>query len=168
MGHITMIPTLTRVVLIQHVLEQTEPSNTGRHAAAALENLELRIFGAQGEPLKDDDLGGAWLLWPGEAPPLAGEPRPSMLVVLDGSWSQARKMMQRVGVLRGLRKWSLAAPAGRRSLRASPPGGLSTLEAIAEALRQLEGEEVGAQVLSVHEALVARQLAARGYVGPYR
>ena len=161
------LQTRTRIVLLQHVLELSERSNTGRHAAAALSSVELRIFGEKDRPVKVDDLEGAWLLWPGEPEPEASVPRPSTLVVLDGSWSQARKMMQRVPELRSLRRWSLKAPEGRRSLRASPPGGMSSLEAIAEAVAVLEGEELGAQVRAVHEALVQKQLDDRGYVGPH-
>lgn len=160
-----VLQTRTRIVLIQHVLEQTQRSNTGRHAAAALSSVELRVFGAKDVPLKADDLEAAWLLWPGEPPVIPSGVE--ALVVLDGSWSQSRKMMQRVPELRSLRRWSLPAPVGRRSLRASPPGGMSSLEAIAEALAVLEGEEIGRQVRAVHEALVARQLAERGYVGPH-
>ena len=160
--------TRTRLILIQHVLELSERSNTGRHAAAALSGLEPRVFGAKDAPLKVDDFGGAWLLWPGEPEIPADVLRPSTLVVLDGSWSQSRKMLQRVPELRALRKWSLPAPPGRRSLRASPPGGMSSLEAIAEALALLEGEEVGARVRAVHEGLVQKQLSERGYVGPHR
>lgn len=90
------------------------------------------------------------------------------VVVLDGSSSQSRKMMQRVPEFRALQRWSLPAPAGRRSLRASPPGGMSSLEAIAEALSSLEGAELGARVRAVHEALIRKQLDDRGYVGPHR
>ena len=163
------LQTRTRIVLIQHVLEQTERSNTGRHAVTALSSVELRVFGAKDLPLEVDDLAGMLLLWPGQS---KWGPTPFIpsgvegLVVLDGSWSQARKMMQRVPELRSLQKWSLPAPAGRRSLRASPPGGMSSLEAIAEALAVLEGEEIGKRVRAVHEALVQKQLADRGYVGP--
>lgn len=160
------LATRTRVVLVQHVLEATERSNTGRHAAAALSHLELRVFGAKGVPLQVDDLAGAWLLWPGERAPPALTPPPSTLVVLDGSWSQARKMWQRVAALRGLQRWSLPAPLGRRSLREAPPGGMSTLETLAEALEALEGRVVGDHLRAVHEALVEKQLADRGYVGP--
>lgn len=160
---------MTRVVLIQHVLELQQRSNTGRHAAAALSSIELRVFGEKVATLKVDDLANAWLLWPGEgAAPDLSVWKPSTLVVLDGSWSQARKMMQRVPELRSLRRWSLPAPAGRRSLRASPPGGMSSLEAIAEALAILDGEEVGSRLRAVHEGLVQKQLAERGYVGPMR
>lgn len=158
----------TRVIVVQHVLEASERSNTARHAVAALSHLELRVFGAPGAALRVDDLAGAWLLWPGEPAPPSLTPPPSALVVLDGSWSQARKMWQRVPALRGLRRWSLPAPAARRSLRKSPPGGMSTLEALAEALEALEGPAVGDHLRAVHEGLVQKQLADRGYVGPMR
>jgi DTW domain-containing protein len=161
-----MIITRTRLVLFQHVLELSERSNTGRPAAAALQQLELRVFGGKDVPLKVDDLQGAWLLWPGEPEPPASLPPPSTLVVLDGSWSQSRKMMQRVAEFRTLQRWSLPAAPGRRSLRAAPPGGMSSLEAIAEAIARLEGEELGAKVRAVHDALVQKQLDDRGYVGP--
>lgn len=160
--------TRTRIVLIQHLLEQTERSNTGRHAAAALSSLELRVFGAKDAALKVDDLAGAWLLWPGEPAPAASTPRPTTLVVLDGSWSQARKMMQRVPQLHSLKRWSLPERPGRKSLRASPPGGMSTLEAIAEALASLEGEEVGDRLRAVHDGLLDKQMSERGYIGPHR
>lgn len=156
-----------RVILIQHVLELTERSNTGRHAARVSAAVEARVFGAKDTPLRVDDLAGAWLLWPGEPRPPEGGPPPA-LVVLDGSWSQARKMMQRVPELRALPRFSLAAPEGRRSLRAAPPGGMSSLEAIAEALAVLESEEAAAPLRAAHEELVQKQLAERGYVGPMR
>ncbi len=161
-----MINTRTRIVLIQHVLELSERSNTGRHAAAALSQVDVRVFGAKDAPLKVDDLEGAWLLWPGEKELTGGEP--STLVVLDGSWSQSRKMLQRVPELSSLRRWSLPATPGRQSLRASPPGGMSSLEAIAEALAVIEGEAIGARVRAVHEALLMKQMAQRGYVGPHK
>jgi hypothetical protein len=44
---------------------------------------------------------------------------------------------------------------------------MSTLEAIAEVLAVLEGDAVAAPVRAAHEALVQKQLAERGYVGPH-
>jgi DTW domain-containing protein YfiP len=67
-----------------------------------------------------------------------------------------------------LPRLSLVAPEGRRSLRKSPPGGMSSLEAIAHALALLEGAEVAAPVHAAHEALVQKQLSQRGYVGPMK
>ena len=156
---------MTRVVLIQHLLERRQKSNTGRHAAAVLPELSLRTFGEKDSPLEVDDLEGAWLLWPNAAPVGEGEPLPSTIVVLDASWSQARHMMQRVPVLRGLRRWSLAPPESRRSLRTAPPGGMSTIETIAEALAILDGDAAAQPLREAHERMVQQQLRDRGYVG---
>ncbi|MFT3712620.1 MAG: DTW domain-containing protein [Archangium sp.] len=160
----------TRVVLIQHVLELSQRSNTGRHASGVVPSLDVRVFGAQGAPLRVDDLRAdqdVWLLWPGgdTAVPV---PKPRTLVVLDGSWSQARKMMQRVPELRKLPQWCVPPREGRVSLRAAPDGGMSSLEAMAAAIELLDGVEAAAPVHAAHEALVQKQLRERGYVGPMK
>lgn len=155
-----------RVVVVQHVLERAQRSNTGRHVCAAWPATEVRGYAVPGEALALDDLGDAWLLWPGEA--ARPEGRPSTLVVVDASFSQARRMVQRRAELARLPRLSLAPPPGRRSLRAAPPGGLSTLEAVAEAVALLEGDDVARPLRAAHEALVQQQLAQRGYVGPMR
>ena len=158
----------TQVIVIQHVLEQTERSNTARIAMKAAPAIELRTFGAIGQSLVTDDLAGAWLLWPDEAPVSAATSFPQTLVVLDGSWSQARKMLQRVPALRGLTRRSLTAPLGRQSLRAAPAGGMSTLEAIAEAISILEGPVQASGLKDAHQALIQKQWEDRGYIGPQR
>lgn len=155
-----------RVVVIQHVLELSERSNTGRHVASAWPDTSVRHFGVPHEALQLDDLAGAWLLWPGEGAAPPG--RPSSLVVVDASFSQARRMVQKLPQLRTLPRLSLAPPPGRRSLRAAPEGGLSSLEAVAEAIALLEGDVAARPLREAHEALVQRQLAQRGYVGPMR
>lgn len=163
-------PERTRVVVIQHVLELAQRSNTVRAAAGTWPALEVRMFGVQGATLRVDDLRAdqdVWLLWPGGVTGVPS-PRPRCVVVLDGSWSQARKMMQRVPELRRLPQWSLVAPEGRQSLRAAPSGGMSSLEAIAGALEALHGVEAAAPARAAHEALVQKQLRERGYVGPMR
>lgn len=157
------LDTRTRIIVVQHVLEQGERSNTAKHALAALTNAERRLYGAKDEPLRTDDLHDAWLLFPGEGPRPQGVP--SKLVVLDGSWSQARHMIQRIPLLRALPRFSITPREGRRSLREAPPGGMSTLEALADGLRLLESEAIGAHLDAVHDALVQKQLRERGYVG---
>lgn len=156
---------MTRIVLIQHLLELRQKSNTGRHAAAVLPGLSLRTFGQKESPLQVDDLEGAWLLWPSASPVGQHESPPSTIVVIDASWSQARHMMQRVPQLRGLRRWALPAPVSRRSLRTAPPGGMSTIETLAEALAVLEGEHAAQPLRDAHERLIQQQLSDRGYVG---
>lgn len=157
------LDTRTRIIIVQHVLEQGERSNTAKHALAALINSERRLYGAKDEPLRTDDLHDAWLLFPGEGPRPPGTP--GKLLVLDGSWSQARHMIQRVPLLRTLPRFSITPKEGRRSLREAPTGGMSTLEALAEGLRLIESDAVGAHLDAVHEALLQKQLNERGYVG---
>ena len=154
----------TRVVLIQHVLELSQRSNTGRHAVGVVPRLDVRLYGAKDEALKLDDLDDAWLLWPDGVTEVP-TPRPTTLVVLDASWSQARHMLQRVPELRKLKRLSLVAPPGRVSLREAPPGGMSSLESIAHAVEALEGEAAARPIHAAHAALVEKQLKERGYVG---
>ena len=160
------VATRTRIIVLRHSLEWSKQSNTARIAALALTNCELRTWGGKDEASRTDDLGapGTWLLFPEGPPRPAGAPAPQRLVVLDGSWSQARRMLHRVESLRGLPRLSLAAPAGRKSLRSAPPGGMSTLEAIARAVELLEGPEVAEPLDALHRALVGRVLKSRGYL----
>lgn len=154
------------VVLLTHVLEPAKVSNTGRFVALTLANAQARVFGAQDAPLDAGDLDapGTVLLFPDDAaPPLA--PRDvQRLVVVDASWSQAKRMVQRVPALRRLPRVSLAVTAPQKSLRDAPPGGLSTLQAVARALAWLGDDEAAGALERAHDALLRRTVAARGYV----
>lgn len=88
---------------------------------------------------------------------------PHRLIVPDGSWRQARRMVQRIPQLDRLPRLSLPAPppAGRRLRRPPLREGMSTLEAIARALQLLEGEEVGRPLLDLYGTHVERQLLNR-------
>lgn len=160
--------TRTRFVVLQHAHEVKKQSNTARMAALALRSCEVRLFGAEGVALQADDLSepGTWLLFPSDGP-AAPPPKPcsvARLVVLDGSWSQARRMLQRIAQLRGLPRLSLTPAAGRASLRTAPPGGMSTLEAIARAVELLEGPSLAAPLDRLHGAMVQRVVRSRGYL----
>jgi DTW domain-containing protein YfiP len=93
--------------------------------------------------------------------------RPLVLVVPDGSWSQARKIARRDPLAQGAEHVTLPPGApSRYGLRRSPrAGGLCTLEAIARALGILEGGEVEPALLAVLETFVARHRAI-GRRGP--
>jgi DTW domain-containing protein YfiP len=165
-----MIHTRTRFVLVQHVLEVPKVSNTGRLAAEALANLERHVHGAPSDAGHDPgawlralEAEGTWLLFPG-GPTGAPAALPARVVVLDASWSQARRMVQRLPALRALPRLSLEVPIPEPSLRRAPEGGLSTLQAIGRCVELLEGAETAAAVLALHRALVDRALAARGYL----
>ncbi len=179
----TLIPTLqtrTRVVLVMHRCEARKSTNTGRLATEALPNSKRIVRGRKGAP--DDAL--SWspdtrplLLFPHEdALPLAslaqvvGDDRPVTLIVPDGNWRQASKVRQRVAGLRDVPCVTL--PMGERSayrLRfEAHRTGLSTLEAIARALRLLEGDagpDVERALLAVFRAMVERTLWSRGSIG---
>jgi DTW domain-containing protein YfiP len=108
-------------------------------------------------------LDGAWLLYPlGEPVAACPEPPPRQLVVLDATWSQARRMYRKLAVLRGLPVLHLPVepmPAAR--LRESPgPGRVSTIEAIARALRLLEGDTVASALEALFAEAVDRARAA--------
>ncbi len=161
-AQIPNVVTATQVVIVRHYSEQSRSSNSGRLAHQALPNSLLIDHGAQGVPTVLPPLDGAWVLYPGGRPRTAAPvPLPRQLIVLDATWSQARKMFHKLDALRGLPLLSLAAspmPAAR--LRSSPgPGQVSTIEAIARALRLLEGEEPALALEELFSLAVARAVA---------
>jgi DTW domain-containing protein YfiP len=159
---IPTVMTRTRIVIVRHHLERWRSSNSGRLAHLALPNSEIVDHGGRDglavlPPLKD-----AWLLFPEGEPRLtAPSPPPGQLVVLDATWSQARRMFRKLSGLRGLpllRLPDIAVPAAR--LRESPaPGRVSTIEAIASALRLLEGEAAAAPLEALFAVAVNRAAA---------
>ena len=156
----------TKVIILRHHKEANRSTNTARLAAMALERSALCAYGAPGRPF-DEALvsgGGAWLLFPEPGGPALPEAPPSTLVVLDGSWGQARRMLQRVPALRALPRLSLPPvwPDKVRMRRPPSPEGLSTLEAIALALGKYEGEPVQAPLLALYELAVQGVLLTRG------
>lgn len=156
----------TEVLILRHVKEAWKSTNTARLAAMALEGARVERYGAPGQPF-DQGLvsgGGTWLLFPQQGGPPPPSAPPSRLVVLDGSWSQARRMVQRVPALRALPRLSLPPlwPDRVRMRRPPSPEGLSTLEAIAFALGQLEGEAVQRPLLDLYALAVERVLMTRG------
>lgn len=157
--------TQTRVVIVRHHLEQWRSSNSGRLANLALPNSVIVDHGGGYRgPAQLPDLQGAWLLFP-EGEPLTSPPvpPPGQLVVLDATWSQARRMYRKLDALRGLPILRLPdAPMPSARLRESPgPGRVSTIEAIARALRLLEGDAV-AEPLERLFALAVERAASSG------
>lgn len=162
----------TRVLLLQHPSEVNHALNTARLAALGLSNAELRV----GEVF--DDLAEwlnppgyqARLLFPGDdAQPIGtGESSdgrvPLLLVVPDGTWRKARKMLHLNPLLAQLPRVTLPEGAvSRYRLRKAPgPGALSTLEAIVQALDILETPRSYAPLLRPFEALIDGQIEAMG------
>ncbi len=160
----------TRVLLLQHPSEVSHALNTARLAALGLSNAEL-IVGEVFEDLpKLLNRPGyqARLLFPAEdAQPLqvyAPNDQPMLLVVPDGTWRKARKMLHLNPLLAALPRVTLAeGGVSRYRLRKAPgPGALSTIEAIVQALETLEAPTTFAQLLKPFEALIEGQIAAMG------
>jgi DTW domain-containing protein len=162
---IPRVQATTEIVLIRHVTELFLTSNTGRFAALSLPNSRLMAYGggADFDASTLSEPGTALLYCSGPAPrPLSFVPR--RLIVLDGSFRQARRMYKRVPELRDLPELSLPAPAvtPTRLRRPTLPEGMSTLEAVAAALSLLEGPELAAPLWALHAELVRRADRVRG------
>lgn len=163
-SEVPTVNTRTRVVIVRHFLEQNRSSNSGRLAHLALPNSVIVDHGANDEtgrsiPAVLPPLDGGWLVFPaGEPMTQVPVPPPAQLVVLDGTWSQARRMYRKLDALRGLpilRLPDMPMPAAR--MRASPgPGHVSTIEAIARALRILEGDAIAAPLEALFDLAVER------------
>lgn len=160
----------TRVLVLQHPSEVSHALNTARLAALGLSNAEL-IVGEVFEDLpKLLNRPGyqARLLFPAEdAQPLqvyAPNDQPMLLVVPDGTWRKARKMLHLNPLLAALPRVTLAeGGVSRYRLRKAPgPGALSTIEAIVQALETLEAPATFAPLLKPFEALIEGQIAAMG------
>ncbi len=154
---LTPLPTRTRLLILRHISERHRPSSTARLAALLLPSVHIVDYGDG--PLPDLDLADSWLLFPDGAPlSAAPTPPPAQLVILDGTWTQARRMRNRVSALATLPRFSLP-PAARplpRLRRQTRPEGMSTLEAIARALALLEGDAVLAPIEAVLQRVVDR------------
>ena len=164
----SLIPSLdssTQVLILQHPSETAHALNTARLAALGLRNAQLR--GGEVVKLPVDERDNC-LLFPGvDATPLeswASGERPLRLIVPDGTWRKARRLLHLNPELAALPRVSL--PAGlvsRYRLRKAPvPGALSTIEAIVTALNMLEGGGRFDQLLRPFEALIEAQIAAMG------
>ena len=170
-----LIPQLdsrTRVLLLQHPSEVSHALNTARLAALGLTNAELRV----GEVFEGLDAllnppgYQARLLFVGDDAQLiqaddkAGDSLPMLLVVPDGTWRKARKLLHLNPLLARLPRVTLPDGAvSRYRLRKAPgPGALSTLEAIDQALDILEAPRSFAPLLRPFEALIEGQIEAMG------
>ncbi|HUE93726.1 tRNA-uridine aminocarboxypropyltransferase [Pseudomonas sp.] len=170
-----LIPQLhsrTRLLILQHPSEVKHALNTARLAALGLCNAELRVgevFENLPELLAQPGYQ-ACLLFPGEgALPLlqfaeqaAGQP--TLLVVPDGTWRKARKLLHCNPLLAALPRVSLEPGLqSRYRLRKAPQAGvLSTIEAIVSALATLEAPAQFDALLRPFEALIEGQIAAMG------
>jgi DTW domain-containing protein YfiP len=166
---LTSIPTRTRVVFFQHPREREVAIGTARMASLCLEGSELHVgVRWSGTPTLAHVLGDPSrppvLLWPGPgaidvaAAPPAG---PVTLVVVDGTWAQAKKLVRSNPELDALPRYSFVPrEPGRYRIRREPSADCrSTIEALAEVLGVLEGDrERFLPLLRPFDAMVDMQL----------
>ena len=172
-----LIPKLnlkTRVIVVMHHREWSKPTATAALFAQTSEQCEIRLRGKKDQPFDSQGIvqpeRQTLLLYPSEDADiltpeyLKRDNRPVTLVVPDGSWRQAAKSTQREPVLKDLPRVVLPDMGPTRyRLRNEPKiGGLGTFEAIARALRVLEGEEVYASLDTLFNEMVERTLSTRG------
>jgi DTW domain-containing protein len=170
---IRRIATQTRVVILQHPRESDVAINTARLVELQLERAERHIAVKLSEvpalrARLTDTAAPPILLYPGpDALDLADAPPsgPVTLVVLDGTWWQAKKLFQQNPELATLPRYSLSpsAPSRYRIRREPALHCISTIEAIGEALALLEPAGFDREAwLLPFEAMVEHQLH---YVG---
>ncbi len=144
------VASATRVVFLQHPRESRVAIGTCRMAHLALTGSELyRGVSFETHPrvraLAADTTGAVAVLYPGddacEPESLAGAP-PRTLIVVDGTWHQARAMWRANPALHRLPRIGFmpSTPGNYRIRREPAPHCLATVEAVAEVLGRLEGD----------------------------
>jgi len=161
-GAIEKVETQTRFLILRHVKEAWKTSNTARLAALAIPGATVRAYGQPHDPVPAPGEGVTWLLFPGaraHVPP----GRPDLIVVLDGTWAQARRMTQRIAWLKGMPRLSLLPVAAHDGLRREPDAAsMPTVIAISRAVALLEGEGKAQKLERLHGELVRRVRSLRG------
>ncbi len=158
----------TPVIILQHPRERFHPFGTATLAKLGLERLQVHV--AWRHPQRK-----AWLRFePGDRllfpDPTAPELRelatlPRRLVVVDGTWAHARRVLLDSGLLDTVPRVRLDpdAPSRYRIRREPSAECLSTLESVVAALRVLEPETKGFDaLLAAFDAMVERQLELSG------
>lgn len=169
-AHLAELPTRTRVVFLQHPREETLGIGTARMASLCLPGSELHVglrwsgSSALASILGDRERPPA-LLFPGPtardvvaSPP----PGPITLVVVDGTWSQAKKIVKETPELAALPRYTFVppAPSSYRIRREPREDFLSTIESLAHVLGVLEGDPERFRALHApFHAMVEAQLA---------
>ena len=145
------------MVILQHRRERFHPFNTARIVRQALSRSELLV--AHNHELADrfDAMTlspKVGLLYPDQNAPVLDElepdQMPDQLVVIDGTWHQAKTLLRDIPRLETLPKVRLAPTLpGQYQIRREPnQHALSTLEATVSALTSIEPETVGMEKLT--------------------
>jgi DTW domain-containing protein YfiP len=166
---IPVVDNATEVIVVQHPRERHHPIGSLRFARLGLQRCRISVA----EPAEDGGLRakielpeGSMLLYPGpdsvelETLPMAERPR--QLVLLDGTWTTVRKLLDGDPRLRALPKVRMTPTVEQRyRIRREPRGEcMSTLEAMVSALALLEPEREAQweTLLSAFDQMIDRQI----------
>jgi DTW domain-containing protein YfiP len=168
-AHIHPLATRTRVVVLQHPRESEVPINTIRIARLVIPSMQC-LVGVEFENDRrlesalSDEMHPPVLLFPGaEARDLRADPppHPVSLVLVDGTWSQAARIVRRNPRLRALPQYAFvpSAPSNYRIRREPEANFVASIEALAEVLTLLEPPGFDpAPLLAPFRAMVDMQL----------
>lgn len=143
----------TRIHFFSHRRELALASNTVNIASLVLSNCEVTIHGDPNVDTQNLELSGqpVAVLFPTEdSVELRPHDTPLCLLVPDGSWRQARKMVRRIALLDRAPKVhlpeGLVARPGPRLRERPREAWMSTIEAVAAAVGVLESVEAQRQL----------------------
>lgn len=168
-AHVTPIETRTKLMLLQHPRERYVAIGTARMASLCLTNSELHVgidwsrSSALAAALADPTRTPI-LLYPGEgARDIVAEPPPGpvTLVVVDGTWSQTKKVVRVNPILASLPRYAFVPPTlSEYRIRKEPnDASVATIEALVHALSALEGDPARfASMLAPFRAMIDFQL----------
>jgi DTW domain-containing protein YfiP len=168
-AELTPVETSTRVVFLQHPREARVTIGTARIAHLGLARSELHEgieFAADPRIAALVASPGTALLFPGEGAvsPESLERPPETLLVLDGTWPQARKMMALNPAFHALPRIGFVPrkPGNYRIRREPAAHCVATVEAIVEVLAAFERDGTRFErLLSAFDSMVERQLSAK-------
>lgn len=163
---VTRVPSQTRVVFIQHPREAKVPISTCRMAHLSLPNSELHIgIAATGNPALEAACAqpDVAVLFPSETATDVDDlaQAPKTLVVVDGTWSNAKKVVEKCPILSKLPrlKFFPDQPGNYRIRKEPDEHCLATIEATAFVLERLErAPKRFTPILSAFDAMVEKQL----------
>lgn len=165
-GSLPKLTVAPRIVIFLHALEKVRPSNSGSLVAQMVKDTHVVVFGARDSGLAFTPAPGRrqLVLDPSGRPLLPDDAHvASELLVADGTYQQARHMMQRIVALRDAEHVSVSPSrtSVRRLRKSARPNELSTVEAVAYALGTLGAPAAEAALLDAYRIFVERTLSRR-------
>ena len=160
-----------KITLLTHFKELDKRSNTGRVVVEVLGDAAEQIRWDRTKPpaglLAEIEAGGVALIDPGAADENDGDLSGiTHVILIDGTWHEARKIYQRSPYLRKVRRVCLR-PAGRSryNLRKNQKDAcLCTAECVIEVLRSTGDDEVAERLQERFLAFIRPEGAMRGEV----